>query len=96
KSGHLAFGTGQQVGEQILATIAGKYKEAGLGDEVTLPAAICWGKVSTSLAININVTSSISIGDPPKIRFQVDPAANAASSKGAMDWGRDMWNAMLG
>lgn len=96
KSGHIAFGAGQQVGEQILATIAGKYKEAGLGDEVTLPAAICWGKVSTSLAININVASSISIGDPPKIRFQVDPAANAASSKGAMDWGRDMWNAMLG
>ncbi len=96
KSGHLAFGTGQQVGEQILATIAGKYKEAGLGDQVTLPAAICWGKVSTSLAIMINVTSSISVGDPPSIKFQVDQAANAASSKGAMDWGKNIWNAMLG
>jgi NADH dehydrogenase FAD-containing subunit len=96
KSGHIAFGAGQQVGEQILATIAGKYKEAGLGDEVTLPGAICWGKVSTSLAIMINVTSSVTVGDPPKISYQVDPAANAASSKGAMEWGRDMWNAMLG
>ena len=96
KSGHIAFGAGQQVGEQILATIAGKYKEAGLGDEVTLPGAICWGKVSTSLAIMINVTSSVTVGDPPKVNYQVDPAANAASSKGAMDWGRDMWNAMLG
>jgi NADH dehydrogenase FAD-containing subunit len=96
KSGHIAYGAGQQAGEQILATLAGKYKEAGLGDEVTLPGAICWGKVSTSLAIMINVTSSVSVGDPPKIKYQVDPAANAASSKGAMDWGRDMWNAMLG
>ncbi|MCZ7558667.1 MAG: NAD(P)/FAD-dependent oxidoreductase [Burkholderiaceae bacterium] len=61
-----------------------------------LPAAICWGKVSTSLAIMINVTSSISIGDPPSIKFQVDQAANAASSKGAMDWGKNIWNAMLG
>jgi sulfide dehydrogenase [flavocytochrome c] flavoprotein subunit len=96
KSGHIAFGAGQQVGEQILATLAGKYKEAGLGDEVTLPAAICWGKVSTSLAIMINVTASVSVGDPPKVKYQVDPAANAASSKGAMDWGTNMWNAMLG
>lgn len=96
KSGHIAFGAGQQVGEQILATIAGKYKEAGLGDQVTLPAAICWGKVSRTLAIMINVSSSISIGDPPQIKFQVDPAANADSSKGAMEWGRNMWNAMLG
>ncbi len=96
KSGHLAFSTGQQVAEQILATIAGSYKEAGLGDEVGLPAAICWGKVTTSLAINITVASSMSVGDPPRIKFQVDPAANAASSKGAMDWGRNMWNAMLG
>ncbi|MBS3916537.1 MAG: NAD(P)/FAD-dependent oxidoreductase [Sulfuritalea sp.] len=96
KSGHIAFGAGQQVGEQILATIAGRYKEAGLGDEVTLPAAICWGKVSTSLAIMINVNASVAVGDPPKIQYQVDPAANAASSKGAMDWGNSMWNAMLG
>lgn len=96
KSGHIAFGAGQQVGEQILDTIAGKYKEAGVGDEVTLPAAICWGKVSTSLAIMINVNASVAVGDPPKIKYQVDPAANADSSKGAMDWGRNMWNAMLG
>ncbi|MCZ7566172.1 MAG: NAD(P)/FAD-dependent oxidoreductase [Burkholderiales bacterium] len=96
KSGHIAFGAGQQVGEQILATIAGKHKAADLGDEVTLPGAICWGKVSTSLAIMINVTSSVVVGDPPKVSYEVDPAANAASSKGAMDWGRDMWNAMLG
>ncbi|HMM53680.1 MAG TPA: FAD/NAD(P)-binding oxidoreductase [Candidatus Desulfobacillus sp.] len=96
KSGHIAFGAGQQVAEQILATINGSYKEAGLGDEVPLPTAICWGKVTTSLAVMINVTSSISVGDPPRIKFEVDPAANATASKGAADWGRDMWNAMLG
>ena len=96
KSGHIAFGAGQQVGEQILATIAGKYKEAGLGDVVTLPSAICWGKVSTSMAIMINVNSSVSVGDPPNVKYEVDPAANAASSKGAMEWGTNMWNAMLG
>jgi hypothetical protein len=44
----------------------------------------------------INVTASVSVGDPPKVKYQVDPAANAASSKGAMDWGKNMWNAMLG
>ncbi len=96
KSGHIAFGAGQQVGEQILATLAGKYKEAGLGDVVTLPSAICWGKVSTSMAIMINVNASVSVGDPPNVKYEVDPAANAASSKGAMEWGTNMWNAMLG
>ncbi len=96
KSGHIAFGTGQQVGAQILATVDGKYREADLGDEVTLPAAICWGKVSTSLAIMINVNASVAVGDPPKIRYEVDQTANATSSKGAIDWGNSIWHAMLG
>ena len=63
---------------------------------VTLPSAICWGKVSTSMAIMINVNASVSVGDPPNVKYEVDPAANAASSKGAMEWGTNMWNAMLG
>jgi hypothetical protein len=28
--------------------------------------------------------------------FQVDPETNAASSQGAAEWGRTMWNNMLG
>jgi NADH dehydrogenase FAD-containing subunit len=96
KSGHIAFGAGQQVGEQILATLAGKYKAAGLGENVNLPAAICWGKVSRTQAIMINVTASVTVGDAPQVKYQVDPAANAASSKGAMEWGKNMWQAMLG
>lgn len=95
KSGHIAFGAGQQVAAQILDTLAGTYKEPDLGDVVTLPAAICWGKVSRSSAIMINVSGSIQIGDPPSMKMQVDPEHNAASSKGAMDWGRMMWRSML-
>jgi sulfide dehydrogenase [flavocytochrome c] flavoprotein subunit len=96
KSGHVAFGAGQQVALQILATLAGTYKAPELGDMASLPAGICWGKVSTSSAIMINVTGSIEIGQPPKLSYQVDPAHNASSSKGAHEWGNQMWNSMLG
>jgi sulfide dehydrogenase [flavocytochrome c] flavoprotein subunit len=96
KSGHIAFGAGQEVGRRILDEIADKYKEPDLGDEVPLPAAICWGKVSRSQAIMINVSGSIEIGMAPKLSYQVDPAHNAESSEGARKWGRVMWDAMLG
>lgn len=96
KSGHVAFGAGQQVAEQILATLAGTYKEPELGDLASLPAGVCWGKVSSTSAIMINVTGSIEVGQPPKLSYQVDPAHNANSSKGAHEWGHLMWNSMLG
>lgn len=96
KSGHVAFGAGQQVANQILATIAGTYKEPELGDLANLPTGICWGKVSTTSAIMINVTGSIEVGQPPKLNYQVDQAHNANSSKGAREWGNQMWNSMLG
>ncbi len=96
KSGHVAFGAGQQVGAQILDMLAGQYKVPGLGDNVTLPSGICWGKVSRTQAIMINVSPSIEVGQPPQMKFQVDPAHNTASSKGAMEWGNMMWDAMLG
>ncbi len=44
----------------------------------------------------INVSASIEVGQPPQMKFQVDPAHNAASSKGAMEWGNMMWDSMLG
>lgn len=96
KSGHVAFGAGQQVGSHILETIAGTSKKLELGDLSTLPAGICWAKVSKTHAIMINVTGSIEFGQPPQLKYQVDPAHNTASSKAAMTWGQDMWNAMLG
>lgn len=96
KSGHVAFGAGQQVGRQILGMLAGEYKAPELGDAVTLPAGICWGKVSRTQAIMINVSASMEVGQPPQMKYQVDPAHNAASSKGAMEWGKMMWDSMLG
>lgn len=96
KSGHVAFGAGQQVAEQILAMLAGTYKALELGDAATLPAGICWGKVSTTQAIMINVTGNIEVGQPPKMHYQVDPVHNEKSSQGAKDWGRTMWDSMLG
>jgi sulfide dehydrogenase [flavocytochrome c] flavoprotein subunit len=96
KSGHVAFGSGQQVGAQILEMLAGSFKAPELGDLVTLPTGICWGKVSRTQAIMVNVSPSIEVGQPPQMKFQVDPAHNAVSSKGAMEWGNMMWEAMLG
>lgn len=96
KSGHVAFGAGQQVAEQILATLAGTYKEPELGDVANLPAGICWGKVSSTSAIMISVTGSIEVGQPPKLSYHIDQAHNAESSKGAREWGNLMWNSMLG
>ncbi|MBK6366638.1 MAG: NAD(P)/FAD-dependent oxidoreductase [Polaromonas sp.] len=95
-SGHVAFSTGQQVANDILATILGKAVRQPLGTEVTLPAGICWCKVTKSNAIMIYVTPSMEIGQPPKNKFQVDPQHNPASGKASRDWAQSMWNAMLG
>ena len=96
KSGHVAFGAGQQVADQIVAMVAGTYKAPEMGEQVTLPTGICWGKVSRTQAIMINVSGSIEVGQPPKLKYQVDPVHNASSSKGAMEWGQQMWGSMLG
>lgn len=96
KSGHVAFGAGQQVARDILATLAGQAVRPAAGTSVGLPAGICWAKVSKDEAIMINVAASVEVGQPPKLQFNVDPQHNAASGKGARDWGTAMWNAMLG
>jgi hypothetical protein len=44
----------------------------------------------------INVYGSIEVGQPPQLKYQIDPAHNASSSKGAMEWGKQMWGSMLG
>ncbi len=96
KSGHVAFGTGQQVVRDILATIDGKPVPSAQGDTATLPTGICWAEVSEKLAIGINVSSSQKRGEAPQLRFQVDPEANATAADGAKKWAQGMWNAMLG
>ncbi|MCX8097634.1 MAG: FAD-dependent oxidoreductase [Casimicrobiaceae bacterium] len=96
KSGHVAFGSGQQVAADILATIDGKPVPSMQSETATLPAGICWAEASTSEAIMINVTSTQKRGEAPQLRFQVDPIANANAKKGAEEWGQNMWRAMLG
>jgi sulfide dehydrogenase [flavocytochrome c] flavoprotein chain len=95
KSGHVAFGAGVQVARDIARRIAGQEAPAPTGP-VSLPSGICWASVTHDQAIMINVGASVVPGAPPKLSFQVDPAHNAASGKGAADWGRTMWNHMLG
>lgn len=96
KSGHVAFGTGQQVAGSILSQLAGKPASHAPGDQVALPSGICWCKVSRNEAIMINVSAGVEVGQAPRLQFQVDPQFNAASGKGSRDWARMMWNAMLG
>ena len=95
KSGHVAFGSGQQVAEDVLAIVAGKPAAKPAG-EVELPLGICWANVTHTEAININVRSSVEPGQAPKLKFTVDPAHNARSGAGAVSWGNGMWKAMLG
>jgi len=95
KSGHVAFGSGQQVAEAIAERIAGKSPVVATG-AVDLPLGICWANVTHTEAININVSSTVSPGEPPKLKFTVDPVHNARSGAAAMSWGSGMWKAMLG
>ena len=95
KSGHVAFGTGVQVAQDIARRIDGKPAPAP-GGAVALPAGICWAAVTHDQAAMINVAATLTPGQPPKLAFQVDPEHNAASGKGSMEWGRQMWGNMLG
>ena len=95
KSGHVAFGSGQQVAEAITDRIAGKTPAAATG-AVELPLGICWANVTHKDAININVSSSVAPGEAPKLKFTVDPEHNARSGAAATSWGNGMWKAMLG
>ena len=95
KSGHVAFGSGQQVAEAIVGRIAGTTPAVAAGP-VELPLGICWANVTHKEAININVTSSVAPGEAPKLKFTVDPEHNARSGAAAMSWGNGMWKAMLG
>jgi NADH dehydrogenase FAD-containing subunit len=95
KSGHVAFGSGQQVAEAIAERIAGKSPVVATG-AVDLPLGICWANVMHTEAINISVSSTVSPGEPPKLKFSVDPVHNTRSGAAAMSWGSGMWKAMLG
>jgi sulfide dehydrogenase [flavocytochrome c] flavoprotein chain len=95
KSGHVAFGTGVQVGREIVRRVTGEAAPAA-GGAVSLPAGLCWAATSHDKAIMISVGATIVPGEAPKMSFQVDPEANTASSQGAAEWGRTMWNNMLG
>jgi NADH dehydrogenase FAD-containing subunit len=95
KSGHVAFGSGQQVAEAIAERIAGKAPTTANGP-TELPLGICWANVTHKEAININVSSTVAPGEPPKLKFSVDPEHNARSGAAAVAWGNGMWKAMLG
>jgi sulfide dehydrogenase [flavocytochrome c] flavoprotein subunit len=95
KSGHVAFGAGVQVGREIVRRLAGESIAAPTA-AVSLPGGICWASVTHDEAIMINVGATILPGEAPKLNFQVDEVHSAASGKGATDWGRMMWNNMLG
>ncbi len=95
KSGHVAFGAGQQVAGDVLDLVAGKPLPKP-GGEVELPLGICWANVTHAEAININVRTTISAAAAPQLRFTVDPAHNARSGAAAMSWGQGIWKAMLG
>jgi len=95
KAGHAAFGAGQQVGREIATRIAGA-SPSGRSGEVALPSAICWAAVKHDEAINITVTSSMTPGQPPQVRIQVDPQPSARAAQGARQWGETIWNQMLG
>lgn len=95
KSGHVAFGAGKQVGQQVLDRLAGKAPAAHAGP-VALPMGICWANVTHDAAVNINVTASVAPGHPPQMKFTVDPEHNRSSAASAMNWGRGMWRQMLG
>lgn len=96
KSGHVAFGAGQQVANDVLAVLSGQSNRPAPGTTVALPNGICWAKVTKNDAIMINVSASMEIGQPPKMQFNVDPQYNPASGKGAREWGESMWRSMLG
>lgn len=95
KSGHVAFGAGVQVARDIGRRIAGQPAPAPSGT-IPLPPGICWAAVTHDQAIMINVVATMEPGQPPKSVFNVDPEHNAASGKGSMEWGRQMWSNMLG
>jgi NADH dehydrogenase FAD-containing subunit len=95
KSGHVAFGSGQQVAEEIRSRLAGKPVAVAAG-EVDLPLGICWANVTHKEAININVSATVVPGQAPKLKFTVDPQHNERSGAGAVSWGNGMWKAMLG
>ena len=95
KSGHVAFGTGVQVGHDIVRRLSGEAAPAASGP-VSLPPGLCWASASHDKAIMISVGATVAPGEAPKMSFQIDPEANTASSQGATAWGRTMWKNMLG
>ncbi len=96
KSGHVAFGSGQQAAFALLAQIAGKPVVPAAGETVSLPAGICWAKMGGNTAIGIHVNASMTIGEAPKLQFQVDPEPTAASYQASWQWAENQWAAMLG
>ena len=94
KSGHVAFGAGAQVGREILRRLAGETIAAPTA-AVSLPGGICWANVTHDEAIMINVGATFIPGQAPKLSFQVDAVHSSGSGKGAVEWGRMMWNNML-
>jgi NADPH-dependent 2,4-dienoyl-CoA reductase/sulfur reductase-like enzyme len=93
KSGHVAFETGQSVARHIALRTQ---PAAGSPPAPTMPNGICWAYMSQKEAIGIHVSTKWTPGAAPTLQFKVDPARSAAAGEGATQWGRSVWNAMLG
>ncbi|MCM2478793.1 NAD(P)/FAD-dependent oxidoreductase [Serpentinimonas maccroryi] len=97
KSGHVAFGAGQQVAKEIVGLVTGRPDPAPApGTTVALPGGICWAKVSERTAIMVNVSASMQIGEAARLRFEVDPQHNEPSKKASIVWADAMWGSMFG
>lgn len=95
KSGQVAFGQGRAVGEEIARRLRGQTGPVPAA-ELELPVGICWAATSHHEAINVNVVTTLSPGEAPKLRFTVDPQPSARSGAAAWSWARGVWRAMLG
>jgi sulfide dehydrogenase [flavocytochrome c] flavoprotein chain len=95
KSGHVAFGAGARAAGDILRAVAGTAPPPAAGP-ASLPDGICWASVTHDQAIMIHVTGTVTPGAAPVLRLKVDPRHNLDSGKAAFDWGRSIWQGMLG
>lgn len=95
KSGQVAFGQGRVVGEEIARRLRGEAAPP-LKGEVELPLGICWAAASHDEAINVNVVTTMTPGEAPKLRFTVDPQPSQRSGTASWSWARGVWRAMLG
>jgi hypothetical protein len=91
----VAFGAGARAAADILRAVAGTAPPNAAGP-APLPDGICWASMTHDQAIMIHVSGTVAPGAAPVLQLKVDPRHNMASGKAAFDWGRSIWQGMLG